>query len=90
MSTIISLDEAQATFKELVTGLAPGQEVEIVENLRIVAKLIGGQPVRSPRPAPGLGKGSVLYIAPDFDEPMEEFKEYTEWNSSSIRTCFCG
>ena len=32
--------------------------------------------MRAPRPAPGLGKGSIVYMAPDFDEPMEEFKEY--------------
>jgi len=24
----------------------------------------------------GYGKGSVLYMAPDFDEPLEEFKDY--------------
>lgn len=29
------------------------------------------------RPAPGLGKGSILYIAPDFDETPDEFAEYT-------------
>jgi hypothetical protein len=28
--------------------------------------------------APGLGKGSVVYMAPDFDEPLEEFREYLE------------
>jgi hypothetical protein len=36
------------------------------------------QPAARQRPAPGLGKGSVLYVAPDFDETPEEFKEYTE------------
>jgi len=24
----------------------------------------------------GYGKGSILYIAPDFDAPLEEFKDY--------------
>lgn len=24
----------------------------------------------------GYGKGSVIYMAPDFDEPLEEFKDY--------------
>jgi hypothetical protein len=32
----------------------------------------------SPRPLPGLGKGTVLYIAPDFDAPMKEFREYAK------------
>ena len=30
------------------------------------------------RPAPGLGKGSILHIAPDFDDTPEDFKEYLE------------
>jgi hypothetical protein len=43
-----------------------------------VAKLIGERPTGGERPAPGLGKGSIVYMAPDFDEPLEEFKEYME------------
>ncbi|HEV3143951.1 MAG TPA: hypothetical protein VGZ47_08720 [Gemmataceae bacterium] len=51
---------------------------------RIVSKLTSeNKPssngsVPAARPAPGLGKGSILYMSPDFDEPLEEFKEYTE------------
>jgi len=29
------------------------------------------------RPAPGLGKGSVLFMSPDFDEPLEEMQDYS-------------
>ncbi|MGA2702465.1 MAG: hypothetical protein ABSH35_15395 [Isosphaeraceae bacterium] len=43
-----------------------------------MAKLVGERPARPSRPAPGAGKGSILYMAPDLDEPMEEFKEYTQ------------
>lgn len=32
---------------------------------------------KQPR-VPGLGKGSIVYMAPDFDVPMDEFKEYME------------
>lgn len=78
MIATITVDEAQTQLKALIGRLAPGEEVVITENERPVAKLIGEPLARLPRPAPGLGKGSVLYIAPDFDEPLDEFKAYTE------------
>lgn len=78
MSTTVSLEEAQARLKELIDQLAPGEEVVITENQQPVAKLVSERPARQPRPAAGLGKGSILYMAPDFDEPMEEFEEYME------------
>jgi prevent-host-death family protein len=78
MSATITLNEAQANLKQLIEKLAPGEEIVITDNQQPVARLVGERPARSPRPAPGLGKGSILYMAPDFDEPLEEFKEYTE------------
>ena len=78
MSATITIEEAQATLKELIDKLAPGEELVITDNQQPVAKVVGTRPARSPRPAPGLGKGSILYMAPDFVEPMEEFKEYIE------------
>jgi antitoxin (DNA-binding transcriptional repressor) of toxin-antitoxin stability system len=77
MSVAITVEEAQASLKELILNLAPGEEVVITDNLQPVAKLVGEQP-KPPRPAPGLGKGSILYMAPDFDEPIEEMKEYIQ------------
>lgn len=69
MSAMISVEEAQVKLKELIDKLAPGEEVILTENQQPVAKLIGERPPRRQRPAPGLGKGSILYMAPDFDEP---------------------
>jgi antitoxin (DNA-binding transcriptional repressor) of toxin-antitoxin stability system len=62
----------------VIDHLALGEELVITENQLPVAKLVGQRPAPAPRPAPGLGKGSILYMAPDFDEPLEEFKEYIE------------
>ena len=31
-----------------------------------------------PLPGPGAFKGSILYMAPDFDAPLEDMKEYME------------
>ena len=78
MSVTVTLEEAQTRLKELIGKLAPGEEVTITENQKPVARLVSERSARPPRPEPGLGKGAILYMAPDFDEPMEEFREYTE------------
>jgi antitoxin (DNA-binding transcriptional repressor) of toxin-antitoxin stability system len=78
MPASITVEEAQATLKKLIDQLAPGEELVITENQQPVAKLVGQRQRRPSRPAPGLGKGSILYMAPDFDQPLEEFKEYME------------
>ena len=80
MSTTIPIDEAQAKLKELIHRLAPGEEVIITENEHPVAKLVSEQPKPPPtsRPGPGLCKGMITYIAPDFDAPLEDMKEYME------------
>lgn len=75
MTPTIALEEARVKLKELIENLSPGEEVVITDNQKPVAKLVGQWPAR---PAPGLGKGSILYMAPDFDEPLNEFKEYVE------------
>jgi prevent-host-death family protein len=80
MSVTVTVDEAQAKLKDLIHQLAPGDEIIITENAQPVAKLVSGQPKPPPglRPPPGLGKGMITYIAPDFDAPLEDMKEYME------------
>ncbi len=78
MSAIMTVEEAQAHLKELINRLAPGEVIVLTDHQQPVARLIGERVAAPPRPAPGLGKGSILYMAPDFDEPLEEFKEYME------------
>ena len=65
--------------KELIHRLAPGEEVVITENQQPVAKLVSEQ-LQKPgqRPPPGLGKGMIAFIAPDFDAPLQDMKEYME------------
>jgi len=70
MSITITLEEAQAKLKELVRQLAPGDEIIITENHRTAARLRGGTEEPIKRPPPGLGKGSILYMATDFDESL--------------------
>ncbi len=77
MSTV-TIEEAQAQLAELIEKLRPGEEVLITRDQRPVARLIAE--VKSERLPRKLGtlKGTVLYMAPDFDAPLDDFKEYME------------
>jgi antitoxin (DNA-binding transcriptional repressor) of toxin-antitoxin stability system len=78
MSATITVEEAQAKLKELIDQLAPGEELVLTHNQQPVAKLIATPgPHRKPR-QPGTLRGTVLYMAPDFNAPLEDFKEYME------------
>lgn len=75
----VTIQQAQASLSELIHGLAPGEEVVITENNQPVARLLPSV-VQAPLLPRKLGTlhGTVQYIAPDFDAPLEDFKEYTE------------
>ena len=76
MSATVTLEEAQGRLRELIAKLAPGEEVIITEDQQPVAKLVAAvQPIERRL---GTLRGTVLYMAPDFDAPLEDFKEYME------------
>jgi prevent-host-death family protein len=76
----VTLETAQAKLKEIVHRLSPGDEIVITENQRPVAKLVAELPktAKSSRPGPGLCQGAIVYMAADFDAPLEDMKEYME------------
>lgn len=74
----VTIHEAQANLSELIHRLSPGDEIIITEDDRPVARLTAAaRPGTPPRP-PGFLRGSVLSMAPDFDAPLDDFKEYME------------
>jgi len=77
MSTI-TLQEAQANLAELVHRLAPGEDVTITENDQPVARLVAAAPQQCKPRQLGTLRGTVLHMAPDFDAPLDDFKEYME------------
>ncbi len=77
MSTV-TLEEAQAQLPQLIGKLGPGEEVVITFGNQPIARLIGETKVEKPPRQFGTLKGTVLYMAPDFDAPLEDFKEYME------------
>jgi antitoxin (DNA-binding transcriptional repressor) of toxin-antitoxin stability system len=77
MLTTISIQEAQSNLSELIHKLLPGEEVVITEGDLPVARLV---PAAAPPSSRKLGtmKGTVRYMAPDFDAPLDDFKEYMQ------------
>jgi prevent-host-death family protein len=77
MSTV-TLEEAQSHLAELIDQLQPGQEITITRDNQPVAKLTSQVKASRPPRRPGTLRGTVLYMAPDFNAPLDEFKEYME------------
>ena len=65
---------AQQIFEEVQILPEPAQKTV----LEFVEKLAGQNvPSQKPQPKFGSAKG-LIHIAPDFDEPLEDFKPYME------------
>lgn len=85
--TTLSMNEAQGKLAELIHGLGPGDVVTIVEEDRPVAQIVPFPATRTrpmrPRPPvtgvpkPGQYEGRLV-VPDDFDEPLEELREYVE------------
>jgi len=79
MSTTVAVEDITLSVPDFLNTLTPGVEVVLTRGREPVAKLVVAYPKPTgPRPAPGLGKGSLIYMPDDFDAPMEDFKEYME------------
>jgi antitoxin (DNA-binding transcriptional repressor) of toxin-antitoxin stability system len=75
MSTMITVEEAQATLKDLIHQLAPGEEVIITENQQPVAKLVNESEKKQKPRSPGNCKGMITLLVED-DEHLEGFADY--------------
>lgn len=75
----VTLQEAQSHLAEIIEQLPPGGEVIITRDNKPVATIRTTAPP-TPRKPRQLGtlRGSVLYMAPDFDAIPEGFEEYVE------------
>jgi antitoxin (DNA-binding transcriptional repressor) of toxin-antitoxin stability system len=71
----VTIQEAQARLTELIRQLTPGEELVIADGDRPVARLV---PTVGPEPKLrrlGTLRGTVLHMAADFDEPLDDFRE---------------
>jgi len=76
---VVGAYEAKTHLAELLDQVERGETVQITRRGKLIAEL--RPPVATeerPRPRFGSAKGLILYMAPDFDAPLEEFREYME------------
>ncbi len=80
MVATATIDEAQASLRELIRRLLPGDEIHITDNQNAVARLVSEPVMPTPtrRPPPGAGKDMISFIATDLDAPLDCLKEYME------------
>ena len=75
---VVTSEEVQADLSRLIERPGSGEEVVITLAHEPIARLIAApRTSRQPRRL-GTMKGTVLRLAPDFDAPLEDFKEYME------------
>jgi len=76
--TNVTIEEARAKLSELIDHVKGGDEVVITRDDQPVARLIATVcPAQQPRRLGSL-QGTVTYMAPDFDAPLEDFEEYMQ------------
>lgn len=76
--TSVTLQEAQAHLGEMIARLGPGEVVVIEEQGQPLAKLVRSERTSWPCKA-GSAADKILWMAPpDFDAPLEDFKEYMD------------
>ena len=75
MFRTISMEEAQATWPEIIDTLVPGEEMLITKDNQTVAKLIRQPTGGSKPPQPGSAKGRLMINVED-DEHLKDFAEY--------------
>jgi prevent-host-death family protein len=76
MSTV-ALEEAQLRLGEIIASLQPGEELVISKHGSPVAKLIRSERTSWPC-QPGSAKCTQHWMAPDFDAPLADFREYMQ------------
>lgn len=71
----LTVDEAQSRLREIIASLSPGEEVVILRDAKPVARLIGAAASTKVRKL-GTLSGTIKYMASDFDDSLDDFKEY--------------
>ena len=72
----VSLDEAKTRLQDLVDAALRGETVSIAPNDEEAVQLV--PTVRRPRRRKAGSARGQIWMADDFDAPLDEFKEYME------------
>ena len=75
MNMQVTIHEAKTHLSRLIRKVLEGEEVIIARGKTPLVKLVVLEEEPAPRKLGG-AEGMVLYIADDFDEPLEDFEDY--------------
>jgi antitoxin (DNA-binding transcriptional repressor) of toxin-antitoxin stability system len=73
----IQISDATQDLASVLAGLAPGEEVAIVDHGKRVAVIRKEQEQDFSCKA-GSASGKILFMADDFDSPLDDFAEYMQ------------
>ncbi|MEW6738157.1 MAG: type II toxin-antitoxin system Phd/YefM family antitoxin [Acidobacteriota bacterium] len=72
----VDVNDAKTHLTDLVEAAIKGEEIIITRGNRPIVKLV---PIEQSKPQPQFGSAKgMITMSDDFDEPLEEFKEYME------------
>jgi antitoxin (DNA-binding transcriptional repressor) of toxin-antitoxin stability system len=77
MSRNVPIEDAGSHLLELIESLDPGEEITILADGEPIAKL-RRQERKSWPCRPGTAKATKHWMAPDFDAPLDDMREYME------------
>jgi antitoxin (DNA-binding transcriptional repressor) of toxin-antitoxin stability system len=72
----IEIEHAESHLAEIIENLSPGDEIVLTRGDKPVATIRATAPAPRTPPKFGTLRGSILYIAPDFDAIPEGFEDY--------------
>lgn len=72
----INIAEASKNLPELIEAAISGEEIVITKDDQPIVKLVPVPPVKKRRPAKAGSAKGLVTISDDFDEPLEDFKDY--------------
>lgn len=73
----IPFSDLQNRLSELIKALAPGESVQIIQDGAVVGRFVR-ESIESFACEPGSAEGTDHWMAPDFDAPLDDFREYME------------
>jgi antitoxin (DNA-binding transcriptional repressor) of toxin-antitoxin stability system len=73
----LTIEDAQAHLDQIIAGLKPGEEIVIADQGQPIAKLVRSERATWPCKA-GSAKDTNHWRTPDFDAPLEDFREHME------------
>ena len=74
----VTIEDAESELAQLVDQASTGEEVIVVRDHAVVAKIVPmpAAPDKPVRSGYGNAKDLLIYMADDFDAPLEDFKDY--------------